>query len=132
MLKLPDTVIHIPIPFTPDIDIGGRDVLYFQDCVHGDKGLRRRIVSAIEDDQFSTLAVENDPLGRIDPLHPVEGSDPNPVSVKDLKPGSFTQVARLSREVGKSAELAEKPVDMNKAGSFDYKLLYSIEVVQPT
>jgi hypothetical protein len=140
ILMLPSSQLVIPLPFTPNVNFGGRPVQYFADCINWDRDRARAIVTAIEDDQFTTLGIENDPLGRIDPFHktnepdgsPVRDrlqrtSSDNPMLVTNIKnSGPFFQIGLVSKEVGKSAELAEKP------GFADYTVVYTIEEIPPT
>lgn len=104
-------------------------MFYFEHCMpraageSADLVYARWVMSAVADMLMSTLAVENDPLGRIDPHHHTnEGDIRNPITPLEVgakKQGRLTGL--LSKEIGHSAELAEDPKHV------DYYLFFTIE-----
>jgi hypothetical protein len=100
---------------------------YMRDCVKGNLVKARQVVTAIEDDQMFTGAVESDPLGRLDPFHG-EANPKNPVNNPFPVRGfvgkkDMSLDAPLVKEVGHAAELAEN-VNIGP----DFTLTYTIEV----
>ncbi|MEJ7714128.1 MAG: hypothetical protein WKF84_30865 [Pyrinomonadaceae bacterium] len=65
------SILPLPIPTPNIITPKIVEVDYERDCVppRGDLLKARLVASAIVNDQFSTFAIENDPLGRLDPFH---------------------------------------------------------------
>lgn len=98
----------------------------------GNKDVINATVDAIGDLMASTLGIQNDPLGMIDPgtpSMPNEEKKHNPLTMKSVTAGGgrlgdkdIKLTAWLTKEVGKLAELAEK------AGDKDYELHFTVNV----
>lgn len=125
-----DRILKIPtvdVPLVPNKFLPDREVQYEVDCVRGDKEMRRKVVSAFLSNQATSLDVENDPLGRLDPYHKNREGEVNPIPVSTLGPVEqrFDLIALPTTEVGKSAELAEKVFEI--FGEFDYRLRFTVK-----
>jgi hypothetical protein len=118
------TTLRAPIPVIgPLFGRNSRPVHYFADCLNGTLAVGRQVVTAMEDDMQFTFGDESDPLGRIDPFHRTSvGDKENPLPIAKVTGRvDLVQTGLPSKEVGKSAELAENP------DGVDYLLVYSIE-----
>jgi len=98
----------------------------------GNKDVINATVDAIGDLMSSTLGIQNDPLGMIDPgtlSMPDEEKKHNPLTMKSVTDGGgrlgdkdIKLTAWLTKEVGKLAELAERK------GDKDYELHFTVNV----